>query len=164
MKGRLHLKLILLFSVLLLCETYGQERILYICPDLGFRFTSETRWINDKSCQQPGELTLKNSNSNIFMSIWRADSVDDLTAYLTALASGNGLVISEQDISRIESCSSFTLLCASGREMQCPYRYIFAGLNLGKGILVVRIKCPEECYPDHILQVNTFLKSLLVNT
>ncbi|MFZ5939558.1 MAG: hypothetical protein ACOYXB_03200 [Bacteroidota bacterium] len=96
------------------------------------------------------------------VSFWKISDSTGLDDYLDRLVTGNGLSLCEMPDTRLLNLKSLCLVCASGREKQCPFRYIFAAFPMKNGSLLIRIRCPEECYPDHMVQVNSILKSVKI--
>jgi len=163
MLQRLYTVLLFVVLPLLWTELSGQGKS-YLCPEFGLQFTSQTELIPKVSNDECGTVAFTNRNGNLLITFWRIKGLKDDTGLLEKILRAEGLTAQPVNSAGLDPDGKGRIICATGQSMQCPYRYIYASFRLEDSVLLMRIRCPEECFPDHLAQVRFLIRNLNVST
>jgi len=157
------IKYLLLFGVLemsCICSLLAQKNTFYLCPEFGLIFSSTTHLIAELNQQDPGVLKFTNANGNMNVTFRKYLVKETKNELLETIIAAEGLT--ELPVGENIFCQEgkFMVKCASALCMHSPFRYIYAAFDLDEEVLVVRIRCPEDCIRDHSDQVRFLLNSL----
>jgi hypothetical protein len=140
----------------------GQQP-LFIGSDVrGIAFASGSDW---ESVENPaaGTMELVNQNHNLHLKMWYERSELSARECLAELMDREGLSTNADPFPALVDQHDAMGVVAGCSEMRRPVKVLLFAVKNSDGFYVFRFKCPDECFTEHLNQMQQLISSITIS-
>jgi len=168
MKFVLKIFVVIVISLLLNTNSYGQNVQIYEHPSLNIQFKASQNWQQVPRPEDKRIYEVIDPDSIVHVVLWYTETEQDAQGYFWKMASMKDLVLGEKPShKRIKNLDAW-VLNVPGHEKKIPIRMLLAVIPHGKSQahpkenahFIIQIWCPEENYEEHKTTMESILASM----
>jgi hypothetical protein len=139
----------------------GQQPVFFGTDVQGIAFASLSDWESVEN-HSAGTMELVNQNHNLHLTMWYEHS--DLTARdcLAELMDREGLSANAAPFPTLVDQHDAVGVIAGCSEMRRPVKVLLFAVKNSDGYYVLRFKCPDECFTEHLNQMQQLIGSITI--
>lgn len=109
-----------------------------------------------------GTMEMVNQNHNLHLKMWYERTSQSVLECLAELMNREGLSTSCEPFPALVDHHDAMGVIAGCSEMRRPVKVLLFAVKNNDGFYVLRFKCPDECFTEHLHQMQQLISSIVI--